>query len=160
MPACAPLSPGNPMEIEVKVISYGSPAYEAQLLLRDEVLRRPLGMSIWDDDRLGEPEDTHIGAFSQGVLVGTLILTPLAGGQVKMRQVAVSPSFQGKGVGETLVRFAEQRVVEMGYGSITLHARATARGFYEKCGYGVTGDQFLEKGIPHFPMEKALTIGK
>jgi predicted GNAT family N-acyltransferase len=29
-------------------------------------------------------------------------------------------------------------------------------GFYEKLGYAVTGDEFMEVTIPHYIMEKAL----
>ena len=34
--------------------------------------------------------------------------------------------------------------------------RDTAVGFYEKCGYKIKGDQFLELNIPHHVMEKSI----
>ncbi len=37
-----------------------------------------------------------------------------------------------------------------------MHARATAIGFYEKCGYDRLGETFLEQGIPHVRMQKRL----
>jgi predicted GNAT family N-acyltransferase len=39
---------------------------------------------------------------------------------------------------------------------LCMHARKTAKGFYEKLGYAVTGDEFMEVTIPHYIMEKAL----
>jgi predicted GNAT family N-acyltransferase len=37
-----------------------------------------------------------------------------------------------------------------------MHARKTALGFYEKLGYRVAGDEFIEVTIPHYVMEKDL----
>jgi predicted GNAT family N-acyltransferase len=37
-----------------------------------------------------------------------------------------------------------------------MHARDTAIGFYEKYGYKVKGEQFIELNIPHHIMEKRL----
>lgn len=125
----------------VRCLAYGSQAYRAELELRDEVLRRPLGLSIWDDCREGE------------ALIGTLILTP-GEGLWRMRQVAVRPGRQGKGVGRKLAEFGEALARERGARGIYLHARETARGFYERCGYRAVGEEFLERGIPHVEMEK------
>ena len=52
--------------------------------------------------------------------------------------------------------FAELCAREMGAASITVHARKTALGFYEAVGFEETGGEFLEVGIPHFPMQKDL----
>jgi predicted GNAT family N-acyltransferase len=39
-----------------------------------------------------------------------------------------------------------------------MHARSTAIGFYEKMGYTVTGNEFVEVTIPHYTMQKTLTV--
>ena len=142
--------------MEYRCFAYGSPEYQAQLELRNQVLRLPLGLSIWDDDRSGEEQDLHIGAFDGPSLAGSLILTRDGEHCFRMRQVAVSPSLQRGGIGRGMVAFAEKQAKQAGGRRITLHARAVAVGFYQKCGYRVTGEEFLEKGIPHYPMEKAL----
>ena len=41
-------------------------------------------------------------------------------------------------------------------GFTLMHARANAVGFYEKMGYKVIGDEFIEVTIPHYVMEKRL----
>lgn len=71
-----------------------------------------------------------------------------------MRQVAVHPQWQKKGVGRELALLAEKLAKDEGAKGIFLHARETARGFYERCGYRAQGERFLERGIPHFHMEK------
>ena len=137
----------------VRCLAYGTEAYRAELELRDLVLRRPLGQSIWDDCREGEENEIHLGAFEGEELVGTLILTPEEG-LWRMRQVAVRPDWQGKGAGRRLADFGEALAKERGAKGIYLHARETARGFYEPCGYRAVGEGFLERGIPHVGMEK------
>ena len=52
--------------------------------------------------------------------------------------------------------FAENVARDLGYRKLCMHARKTALGFYEKLGYTVAGEEFLEVTIPHFTMEKAL----
>ena len=39
---------------------------------------------------------------------------------------------------------------------MTMHARKTSVPFFEKLGYAVCGEEFLEITIPHYEMEKAL----
>ncbi len=39
-----------------------------------------------------------------------------------------------------------------------MHARATAVGFYERLAYRRVGGEFLEEGIAHVRMEKALAV--
>ncbi|MFN3422756.1 MAG: GNAT family N-acetyltransferase, partial [Armatimonadota bacterium] len=50
--------------------------------------------------------------------------------------------------------FAENIARDKGYRRIIMHARDTAIGFYEKFGYKVKGDQFIEVNLPHHVMEK------
>ena len=37
-----------------------------------------------------------------------------------------------------------------------LHAQTHAKGFYEKWGFAVTSDEFLEEGVPHVTMERMM----
>ena len=42
---------------------------------------------------------------------------------------------------------------KLGAGRIYLEAQTYARGLYEKLGFRQIGEEFLEDGIPHIPME-------
>ncbi len=97
--------------IEIKQILTGTKEYEAELKLRDEILRRPLGLCIFDDNLTKESDDFHIGAFDSGELVGVLVLTIFGENSLKMRQVAVKANRQKHGIGTLLVEHAE-RVAE------------------------------------------------
>ena len=70
--------------------------------------------------------------------------------------MAVSPVLQGKGIGRVLMVFAENIARDRGYRRLTMHARKTAIGFYEKLGYKTQGEEFQEVTIPHFEMDKEL----
>ncbi len=143
-------------DLVIKQFDYNSDLYKAELKLRNEVLRIPLGMSLYDEDLSTENSQWHIGAFFESELVGVLLLVPIGNNVIKMRQVAVNFPFQGKQIGSKLVSFAENLAVLHGFNKMTLHARQTAVPFYLKLGYEIVSDEFTEVTIPHFKMQKSL----
>jgi predicted GNAT family N-acyltransferase len=124
--------------------------------LRNEVLRKPLGMNLFDEDLEKETIETVFGLCVQDTLVGTVQSKSLPNDIIKLRQMAVASAFQGKGLGKILVEFMEQHVKNNGFKSIELHARKNALQFYLQLQYVVEGDEYLEVGIPHFTMKKTL----
>lgn len=148
----------NTTTIEIRPIEYHTREYETSLLLRDAVLRVPLGMHLFNENLTKEKNDTHIAAFVGRQLVGILILTEVNEDIVRMRQVAVAESFRSHGVGTKLVNYAEKYAASAGYKEIILHARQVSVDFYEKLDYTKEGEPFVEIGIPHYKMFKF--IGK
>jgi predicted GNAT family N-acyltransferase len=144
------------VKVSSRLITFGSPDYEKGVELRYQVLRKPLGIEYSAADLAREVNDLHVGAFSEGTLVGCLFLTALSADIVKMRQVAVSPAHQGHGVGRSLVEFSESLSRQRGARAMVLHARDTAVPFYLALGYEREGGLFTEVGIPHLKMHKAL----
>ena len=142
--------------IEYRQIAIGSPLHAQQQMLREAVLRIPLGRTLTAQERAGDAEGAHFAALRDGEVVGSVILFPYASGEVKLRQMAVAPGLQGQGVGAGLLRFAEDRARANGVARIRLHARATAIGFYTRAGYAEEGAPFDEDGVPHVLMMKAL----
>lgn len=141
-------------DIEVRQIAVTDKEYKEAYILREELLRKPLGLSLDDEDLSGEVNDTILVAKQEGAVIGCLILTPIQEGTLQLRQMAVCDKVQGKGVGRVLVNAAEQKAVDMGYNTIILHARLVAEGFYNRLGYKKTSDVFTEVSIPHVVMEK------
>ena len=137
-------------------ISHGSAAYNASVVLRNEVLRRPLGLELAKGELEQERSDYHLVCREDGEHVGCLVLVPRSDSEIRMRQVAVSPEAQGRGIGRALTQFAEDFARQRGFARMTLHARATAVPFYEKLGYESVGEQFEEVTIPHWTMQKNL----
>ncbi|GGA26869.1 GNAT family N-acetyltransferase [Paenibacillus physcomitrellae] len=146
-------------EISLEVIPWGSPAYKQALELRDRILRKPLGMSIYKDNLEGEKEDIHLLARQGGTAVGVLLLRRVDDHTLQMKQVAVDESLQGQGIGRQLIAFAERTAILEETRTIILHARMTAVPFYEKLGYVRYGEPYTEIGIPHWSMKKQLEPG-
>ena len=140
----------------LKLIDYGSPEYQQMVQLRNDILRKPLGLVFEKEELEKEAEDILIGAFEDDRLLGCCMLIETEPGTVRLRQMAVPKNLQGKGVGRALMQFAENIARDRGYKKITMHARKTATGFYEKLGYAVSGGEFVEVTLPHVVMEKRL----
>ena len=137
---------------------FASPSFARSLDLRDRVLRQPLGLHFDLKDIALEWDSLHLGLFDVAdQLLACLVLKPLSPQEVKMRQVAVEPHLQGKGLGRTLVVAAEREAKCRGFQKMTLHARREAVPFYLKLGYTVTSEEFEEVGIPHRIMAIDLT---
>lgn len=140
----------------LKQIEHGSAEYQQMVQLRMEILRKPLGLSFTEEELAMEKNDILVGAFDEDVLIGCCLLTLQEPGCLKLRQMAVQKKSQGKGIGDSILRYAENIAKDKGFKKITMHARDTAIGFYEKFGYQVIGDEFEEVKVPHHVMEKFL----
>ena len=134
----------------------GTKEYEHAIQLREAVLRIPLGLALTEGELADEPNCCHLGGFEGERLVAVLLLRPLDGETVRMRQVAVHPDFQNLGIGSQLVAFAERSAKERGFTKMVAHARGTALDFYRKAGYATCGVEFIEQTIPHRLVTKEL----
>ncbi len=140
----------------LKIIDHGSPEYQQMVNLREEILRRPLGLSFSSSELEKEKDNMLIGAFDDDRMLGCCMLVEEKPGTVRLRQMAVLNDLQGKGIGRALMNFAENLARDRGYKTVSMHARKNAVGFYEKMGYRVASDEFTEITIPHYIMEKEL----
>jgi GNAT superfamily N-acetyltransferase len=140
----------------LKLIDHRSKEYEQMVDLRRAILRKPLGIDFDQKELDREHEDILIGCFEDEKMEGCCLLTKVDDNTVRLRQMAVLSGLQGKGFGKALMQFAENLARDRGYKILSMHARKTAVGFYEKAGYKVIGDEFMELGIPHYLMIKEL----
>ncbi|HTF30316.1 MAG TPA: GNAT family N-acetyltransferase [Flavitalea sp.] len=140
----------------LKIIDHGSPEYLQMVQLRIDILRKPLGLYFTPEELEKEKDEILIGAFEEEKMLGCCMLIKSDPSTVRMRQMAVLNNLQGKGIGRALMQFAENIARDLGYKKLTMHARVTAVGFYEKLGYSVVGKQFIEVTLPHHTMEKLL----
>lgn len=139
-------------------IVHGTDDYLRTVALRDEVLRRPLGLAFAADELAAEAGSFHLGGWLGGEVLACTVLEPLAADSVRLRQFAVRENFRGRGVGAGLLEFAERFAIGRGFVSIDLHARETAVPFYRKAGYVPQGVRFMEVTIPHLAMGKVLDL--
>jgi predicted GNAT family N-acyltransferase len=145
------------MKIHIIPFDFGTPEYDESVRLRDEILRKPLGLEYSAGQLAAEYNDLHLGAYNENLeLLGSLILTSSEDNKwYKMRQVAVKAQLQGHGVGRALVMYCHLIASQEGKEGIYCHARQTAVPFYEKLGYVIEGEVFYEVNIPHLKMRKS-----
>lgn len=144
------------MAIAVKIINYSSPEYHRSVEVRYKILREPLCLVFTKEQLAAEHDQIHFAAFDNDQLIGTLILKDAGNGEMQMRQVSVLPEYQGSGVGKQLVVASEEYAKVGGYKRMVLHSRDVAVSFYERLGYTVEGEGFVEVTIPHHLMVKHL----
>lgn len=143
---------------DFRPVSHNGSAYLETVQLRDRILRAPLGLVFSEEERAAEAEDFHLAGFDPGSedLVACLVLTPLDDETLKMRQVAVTETHRGRGIGKALVSFAEGFAREQGFARLVLHAREPVVPFYEALGYAIVGPPFVEVTLPHRRLSKKL----
>ncbi|HHX35957.1 MAG TPA: GNAT family N-acetyltransferase [Gammaproteobacteria bacterium] len=99
----------------------------------------------WDSD---DATATHFLAYEGDFAVGTARL--LADGCIG--RVSVLKDWRGLHIGEKLLMAAVEEAERLGLKQQTLTAQVHAAGFYERLGFSIISDEFLEAGIPHIDM--------
>ncbi len=144
------------LESVIAVVTHGTPLYDRVVELRYKVLREPLGMAYTAEQLAAESNYVHLALLQAGEVVACLYFYVQAEGQVRVKQVAVRPDLQGKGLGRVVMEAAESLSARLGAREVVLNARQAAYEFYKHLGYEEYGEPFEEVGIPHRSMRKAL----
>jgi len=140
----------------LKIIDHGTKEYQQMVKLRDDILRKPLGLGFSPEELDDEKENLLIGAFEDEQMLGCCMIVEMDPRKARLRQMAVLHNLQGKGIGRALIQFAENLARDHGYRIMSMHARKPTIAFFEKMGYKIKGAEFIEITIPHFEMEKEL----
>lgn len=144
--------------VEIAEAPVGSDLYRQSLILREAILRAPLGLALGEEELADDTGRRHFCAISDGALVGTVSLKPLDGETLQLRQMAIAEDRRGDGIGARLLAHAEAWARDNGYRLMVLNARLGAEGFYARFGYLAEGEPFEENTIPHVRMTKSLTL--
>ena len=148
------------MNLRIVPIAHGSEAYRDAVALRHEVLRKPLGMSFTDEQLAAEKDAWHYAAYlsesGSERMVATAFFTLLDGKRVQLRQMAIAPDLQRKGVGRALLQRMEADAAAKGIVEIRAEAREAALPFYRSLGYQAGGETFERVGLPHRSIGKRL----
>ncbi len=100
-----------------------------------------------------DPLSTHVMArLLDGTPVGTGRLTP----ERHIGRMAVRAPWRGRGVGDALLLALVEQARLRGWADVRLNAQAPAIGFYERHGFRPEGERFMEAGIEHQAMRRAL----
>lgn len=99
----------------------------------------------WDDEDI---EAVHFLAMEGDYPIGTARL--LADGQIG--RVSVLKDWRGLKVGDALMHAAIAEAERRGQGEQKLSAQVHAAAFYQRLGFEIEGEEYLEAGIPHVMM--------
>jgi len=123
--------------------------------IRSKVFIEEQGVPIQEelDDKDGQAKTLHFLALDGDKPVGTARLI----NHQQIGRMAVLKDYRSKSVGALLLRAVVRKSLELHQSTdamprIHLHSQISATGFYEKYGFTVFGEEFLDAGIPHRPM--------
>jgi predicted GNAT family N-acyltransferase len=128
----------------------------AALALREEVFCGEQGVSLAEERDGRDEEALHLVVVDDGVVVATCRLL-VEGTTVKLGRMAVARTRRGLGLARALITEAEGRARALGADRMALAAQLNAQALYDRAGYDAYGDVFLDAGIEHVMMSKALS---
>lgn len=94
-------------------------------------------------------------AAGAGCATGRLY-AEVPGRVARIGRLAVCRPLRGNGLGAAVLERLLEIACREGYAEAVLHAQTHARGFYAGRGFVVEGAEFIEDGIAHLRMRKAL----
>lgn len=136
----------------VRILPWSDARTEAQrireaVFVTEQGVPREIELDDWDE------RCEHALAYdASGRPVGTGRLLP----DGHIGRMAVLRASRGQGVGGLLLEALIERARERGMRRVALNAQTHAAPFYARCGFVVEGETFMEAGIPHIAMARAL----
>lgn len=93
-----------------------------------------------------------IARDGEGRPIGTARLTP----EHKIGRMAVLGPWRGRGVGDAMLAALMTEARAQGWAQVSLNAQVSAQSFYTRHGFVPFGERFMEAGIEHQAMRRAL----
>ena len=123
--------------------------------LRIRVFCDEQGVSREEEIDGRDDDAVHLVAIERGAVVGTCRLL-FEGTTCQLGRLVVQREARRRGIGGRLLALAEKEARAAGSRRILLNAQTRARGVYRAAGYTERGGRFMEAGIEHVRMERAL----
>lgn len=139
-----------------RFIDVNDPQYERELMLRWEVLHKPLGQPPGSERFPDEPQCMHLLALEKKKIVGCVVFCPETDNKGHLYQMAVSEEYRGQGFGRKLLAKLEQFLQKKGFLDVYLYTREDSLGFYERVGFRKEGEPVIKDGLTQFLMHKHL----
>lgn len=120
--------------------------------IRRDVFCKEQNISEEDEFDALDREALHviISEKQQKLAVGRLVIL---NDYYKIGRIAVLKEFRGMQYGDFVVRMLVDKAFILGAKEVHVGAQTYAKGFYEKIGFQVEGEEYMEAGIPHVPMK-------
>ncbi len=145
-------SSSSAVDIHIRLLTWALARSEA-MPIRETVFVHEQGVPMAIEMDEFDPVCEHaIATISTGEAIGTGRLLP----DGHIGRMAVLKAWRGQGVGAMVLDALVRRAVDRGFQNAMLNAQSHAKAFYEKAGFVVEGEPFMEAGIPHVAMRRAL----
>jgi N-acetylglutamate synthase-like GNAT family acetyltransferase len=143
--------------MKFKVITPQDPEYQKELMLRWEVLSKPLGMPPPELKITREEQASlHLIALDKKNVVGCVLFFPEDENSGKVFQMAISEEYRGKGFGRQLLTFLENVLSRRGFKELHLFAKPDSIEFYLQMGYHSEDEFVKQEGCKCQRMKKSL----
>lgn len=126
--------------------------------VRTAVFVQEQGIGAEDEWDAMDAQSLHavlVNGLGQTVATGRLL--PSEHGQAKIGRMAVLRVLRGTGQGGRILQALCEQALARGDTEVFLHAQRSSQGFYNKLGFSVVGEPFMEVGIAHVSMSKRLS---
>ncbi|KAB8139083.1 GNAT family N-acetyltransferase [Gracilibacillus oryzae] len=116
-------------------------------------------------DEQNVPEELEIDELESEAIhfVGYIGDKPVAASRMrfvegygKMERICILHEYRGRNFGKELLIYMEKVAKEKGMDKSKLNGQTQAESFYKKLGYETVSGEFMDAGIPHVTMTKAL----
>jgi predicted GNAT family N-acyltransferase len=142
------------MAITTKIVS-SEKEYEDALAVRSTVFIQEQKVPAAEEIDEHEKSCIHFVSYDGNEPVAAGRLRFIAEGG-KVERICVLKEYRKHGVGQQLMKLLEAEAKEKEINHLILNAQTHAEKFYLNLGYKSISDVFMEAGIPHVKMKKAL----
>jgi YbgC/YbaW family acyl-CoA thioester hydrolase len=146
---------GQPM-VDVRLGDWGRLGADARRV-RQAVFVEEQGLAAeLVADELDAPALQAVACNRLGVPVACGRLLQDAPGRARIGRMAALATVRGAGLGTAVLDALLQAARDRGDREVTLKAQSAAAPFYRRAGFTAAGDPFVEAGVPHLEMRRAL----
>ena len=137
---------------QIETIDYATGLAELRAV-RETVFVREQQVPLEEEWDALDPLSRHVLARdTAGLPIGTGRLTP----EHRIGRMAVLADWRGQGVGEAMLATLMAEARKQGWPAVSLNAQVSAETFYARQGFIPEGERFMEAGIEHQSMRRAL----
>jgi predicted GNAT family N-acyltransferase len=141
-------------ESKIELIKYNSAEFQQACQLRYELFYAEHGLPWHIVQDECQADYFHAAILIKNSVVAYGQLVSQDNSVYQICQMVVKPGYQGQNLGSRILLFLIEQAKKEGAIALTLNARTTAVGFYQKFGFQTHGKQFpsATTGIPHITM--------
>lgn len=125
------------------------PLYAAATALRETILRKPLGKTLYTTSLLREQNNHFFGLVTKGELIA-VCTSFFEEETARLTSFAVAQEQQHQGYGTRLLQFALSQLQKEGAALVRVAARQTAAAFYQRVGFTPQGSPVYNSELQLF----------